>query len=157
MRTIKIIQQQGGSNHPSRGPSLDLVEELRHYYELCRRVLEVVEKEHQLLRIPETPDLKPLAALKKGLLPRLSESINRMRQQRQIWQQMDSGQRASYPEVPNLLRQNQDLIMKIIVLDRENEQILLRRGMLPANRLPAAQRQQSHYVTDLYRRGAQVS
>ncbi len=51
-----------------------------------------------------------------------------------------------------LLRQNQDLTMKIIVLDRENEQNLLRRGLVPARELPSVNRQRPHFVADLYRR-----
>jgi hypothetical protein len=42
--------------------------------------------------------------------------------------------------------------MKILVLDRENEQTLLRRGLIPAQHLPPAQRQRAHYVSDLYKR-----
>ena len=55
-------------------------------------------------------------------------------------------------EIPALLRQNQDLIMKIIVLDRENEQALLRRGLVPPKHLPPAERQRPHFVANLYRR-----
>jgi hypothetical protein len=53
------------------------------------------------------------------------------------------------------LRQNQDITMKLIVLDRENEQGLLRRGLLPASELPSANRQRPHYVADLYKRRGQ--
>jgi hypothetical protein len=42
--------------------------------------------------------------------------------------------------------------MKIIVLDRENEQTLLRLGLLPAQQLPPVERQRGHFVADLYRR-----
>ncbi len=45
--------------------------------------------------------------------------------------------------------------MKIIVLDRENEQVLLRKGMVPARHLPSADRQRPHFVADLYRRQVQ--
>jgi hypothetical protein len=65
---------------------------------------------------------------------------------------LDPAERQRYPEMPALMRACQDLIMKVIVLDRENEQTLLRRGLLPASRLPAAQEQQPHYVAQLYRR-----
>ena len=51
-----------------------------------------------------------------------------------------------------LLRQNQDLTMKIILLDRENEQSLLRRGLVPPRELPSVNRQRPHFVADLYRR-----
>ena len=49
-----------------------------------------------------------------------------------------------------LLRQNQDLTMKIIVLDRENEQNLLRRGLVPPRELPSVNRQRPHFVADLH-------
>jgi hypothetical protein len=44
--------------------------------------------------------------------------------------------------------------MKIILLDRENEQSLLRRGMVPARELPSVNRQRPHFVADMYRRQA---
>jgi hypothetical protein len=53
-----------------------------------------------------------------------------------------------------LLRQNQDLILKILLLDRENEQARLRRGLLPAAHLPSVHQQRPHFVAELYRRQA---
>ena len=35
---------------------------------------------------------------------------------------------------------------------RENEQALLRRGMIPPRHLPSAHRQRPHFVADIYRR-----
>jgi hypothetical protein len=37
-------------------------------------------------------------------------------------------------------------------LDRENEQLLLRRGLIPPKHLPPVQRQRPHYVASLYQR-----
>ncbi len=43
--------------------------------------------------------------------------------------------------------------MKIILRDRENEQKLLRQGLIPAEQLGKAQSTaRPHYVADLYRR-----
>jgi hypothetical protein len=86
------------------------------------------------------------------LLPRLNQSLNQIRQHRATWQSLSPTDRAQYPEVPGLLRQNQDLIMKIIVLDRENEQALLRKGLVPPRQLPSVNRQRPHFVADMYRR-----
>jgi hypothetical protein len=63
--------------------------------------------------------------------------------------------RAEHPEINALLRQTQDLTMKIIMLDRENEQSLLRRGLVPPRDIPSANRQRPHFVADLYRRQGQ--
>lgn len=129
-----------------------MVEDLRRHLTLCQEVLAVVERENQSLRDPAPgPECHTLQA-KKDLLPRLNQSLNQIRQHRTTWQKVAAAERAQHPEVAALLRQNQDLIMKIIVLDRENEQALLRQGRVPPRHLPPANRQRPHYVADLYRR-----
>jgi hypothetical protein len=133
-------------------PDPSLVADLRGHLALCQEVLALVESESQALRRPDTSLAFATYQAKKNLLPRLNQSLNQIRQHRANWRQLDAAQRARFPEVPELLRQNQDLIMKIIVLDRENEQALLRRGLVPPQHLPPAQRQRPHYVADLYRR-----
>ncbi len=75
-----------------------------------------------------------------------------LRVHRAAWQQLRPEVRAQHQELTALLRSNQALVMKIIVLDRENEQALLRRGLVPPRHLPPAQRQRPHFVADLYRR-----
>jgi hypothetical protein len=65
---------------------------------------------------------------------------------------VDAANRARHPEISALLRQSQDSVMKSIVLDRENEQGRLRRGLVPARHLPSARRQRPHFVAELYRR-----
>ncbi|MBP9902814.1 MAG: hypothetical protein KBH45_15240 [Verrucomicrobia bacterium] len=132
-----------------------MVEDLRRHLALCQEVLAVVERENQALRDTEKPPGFKTLQAKKDLLPRLNQSLNQIRQHRTTWQKVDPAERAQCPEVNALLRQNQDLIMKIIVLDRENEQGLLRQGLVPTHHLPPANRQRPHYVADLYRRRGQ--
>jgi hypothetical protein len=129
-----------------------MVEDLRRHLALCAEALALVETESQTLRDTAAGPAFTTYQAKKNLLPKLNQSLNQIRQHRATWQRLGSIERARFPEVPALLRQNQDLIMKIIVLDRENEQALLRKGLVPARHLPAAGRQRPHYVADLYRR-----
>jgi hypothetical protein len=89
---------------------------------------------------------------RRALLPRLVDSLARLRNSRVAWQGAGPEVRAGHPDVGTLVRRGQELLMKIIVLDRENEQALLRRGLVPVRDLPSVHRQQPHYVTDLYRR-----
>ena len=89
---------------------------------------------------------------RKNLLPRLDDSLNHLRQLRGRWQKLSLAERAQFSAVPALLRQNQDLVMRIILLDRENEQTLLRRRLVPARHLPPAPPPKPHFVADLYRR-----
>ncbi|NOS72118.1 MAG: hypothetical protein HOP33_19605 [Verrucomicrobia bacterium] len=129
-----------------------IIQDLRRHLALCQEILGVVESESEALRAAEGALNFTAYQAKKNLLPRLDQSLNQIRQHRSTWQRLEAAMRARFPEVPTLLRQNQDLIMKIIVLDRENEQALLRRGLVPPRHLPPASRQRPHFVADLYRR-----
>jgi len=51
-----------------------------------------------------------------------------------------------------LLQAGQDAVVRILMLERENQQALLRRGLCPAQHLPPAASQQPGYVAQLYRR-----
>lgn len=63
--------------------------------------------------------------------------------------------REPHPLVNLLLRSNTDMVMKIAALDRENEQLLLRHGLLPPGHAQtAAPRHQPHFATEVYRRHA---
>jgi len=61
---------------------------------------------------------------------------------------------AGCAEVKSLFRPYRVLLMRVLLLDRENQQALLRHGLLPARHLPATAGQQPHCVADLYRRHA---
>lgn len=126
--------------------------DLREHLGLCQDILTLVEREGQALRRPDPPPFAEFHQAKKNLLPRLSQSLDSLRRHRINWQKLGTDERARHPGIGMLLRQNQDLIMKIILLDRENEQSLLRRGLVPPRELPSAHRQRPHYVADLYRR-----
>ena len=130
----------------------EIAADLRRHLAVCTDLLAVVEQESQQLRRPPSPGQQAVVDHKNRLLPELTRSLERVRQHRLRWQNVDANARSQAPEIAPLLRQNQELIMKIIVLDRENEQLLLRQGLVPPRHLPAAGRQRPHYVAGLYRR-----
>ena len=55
------------------------------------------------------------------------------------------------PDIARLLKQSTDLILKIVSMDRENEQLMLRNKLVPPNHLPPAQRQNPSLVAKLYK------
>ena len=130
----------------------EIVTDLRESAALYREILSLVEREAQALGRSGSPPSTDITEARTSLLPRLNKSLTRLRQHRMTWQRLDPAERARQPETGSLLRQNQDLIMKILVLDRENEQALLRRGMFAPQQLPSVNQQRPHYVADLYRR-----
>jgi hypothetical protein len=130
----------------------EIVDELQARLALCQEVLDVIEREGHALRRTDNPSLFEFFQLRKNLLPRLNQSLDTLRKHRVNWQKFSPDERARHSEIGSLLRQNQDLTMKIILLDRENEQSLLRRGLIPAGDLPSVNRQRPHFVAELYRR-----
>jgi flagellar biosynthesis/type III secretory pathway chaperone len=130
----------------------EIRDDLQARLALCQEVLTVIEREGHALRRADQPSLFEFHQLRKHLLPRLNQSLDTLRRHRVNWQKFSPDERARHPEIGMLLRQNQDLTMKIIVLDRENEQSLLRRGLVPARELPSVNRQRPHFVAELYRR-----
>lgn len=124
--------------------------ELASHYEACQAVLALVTRESEALRRPGAFDGEAFARERAELLPRLTRSVEALRRVRESWQRLDPAIRARQTDVEALLRENQNLIMKVIVLDRENEQALLRRGLLPPGHLPSSQSQRPHLVAAQY-------
>jgi hypothetical protein len=129
-----------------------MLADLRAHQSVCRELLILAERESQALRQGQAAVLDEVHQTRKPLLPRLSDSLEKVRQHRIQWQRLTASERAAQPEIGFLVRQAQDLILRILLLDRENEQGLLRRGLIPPREIPAAQQQRPHFVAGLYRR-----
>jgi hypothetical protein len=143
-------QPSPGSRPLEFGP--DDVHALRQHLALCQEFLSLVERENQALRTSQSFRPTEFIELRKGLLPRLNQSYKKLEEVRGFWQRLSSTQRQQFPEVTLLLRQTQDIIMKIVLLDRENEQAMLRLGLAPSGNSPSANRQRPNFVAELYRR-----
>ncbi len=125
-----------------------MVAALTQHHSLCREILALAERENRALRDVESAATFEVVQERKTLLARLNASLLSLKDLRQ---KINAG--ASIPlETRKLAQQVQELIMRILVLDRENEQFLLRRGLIPARHVPPAARQKPHFVADLYRR-----
>ena len=64
---------------------------------------------------------------------------------------LTDAERKQHPDIAGALKQSTDLIMKIVSLDRENEQLMLRNKLVPPSHLPPAQRQNPNLVAKLYK------
>jgi hypothetical protein len=126
-----------------------LVADLRRHLELCRELHHIIERES---RMPRESGLGYSVEFfqKKSLLPFLDQSLNKLRQHRVGLGQSALRKNPGSEAACSLLRELQDLIMRIIVIDREVEQSLLRKGLVPARHLPSADRQRPQYVAGLY-------
>ena len=134
-----------------------MLTDLRQHQLLSREILSLAERESQALRQPSPGQpavLQEVSDLRRLLLPRLSESLEKVRKHREHWQTLTASERSSQPEIAFLVRQTQDLIMRVLLLDRDNEQGLLRLGLVPAREMNSVSGKRPHYVAGLYQRQA---
>lgn len=125
---------------------------LHTHLALCRELLSVVEQEHRALTDPRPPCLAEFSQARKRLLPRLEQSLHGLQKHRG---NRRDGARAEPPGadgVGALLRQCQETTMRILLLDRQNEQSLLRRGLVPVRELAFLSGQRPEVAAGLYQR-----
>ncbi len=130
----------------------DLERDLRAFLVLCEEALSFMSRENRALNATEEYQPFEFYQGRKGLLPRLDSAIPSLRRWRQTWQRLAAEERERCSEIRALLQAGQDAVVRILMLDRENQQALLRRGLCPARHLPSAASQQPGYVAQLYRR-----
>ena len=134
----------------------DLARELRGYLDLCRDFLALFSQENQALRRAQSWSPEPFNQQRKRLLPRLESGLIKLRSFRQWWERMPAGQREACGEIKDVCWDIQNLLPRLLLLDRENQQEMLRRGLVPATQLPPAASQRPNFVANLYLRHAAV-
>ena len=142
-------------SHPEAGAARDalsaLANELQTHISLCGEILVVVQQEHQKLKTSSVDDLAALQAGRQGMLERLNAAQESILTHKETWTRLQPTERQQRPDITNLLKQSTDLIMKIVSLDRENEQLMLRNKLVPPSHLPPAQRQNPNLVAKMYK------
>lgn len=130
----------------------EMISDLRAYLGICDEALALTTRENQALA--GAADYQPFEffQLRTSLLPRLETALVQLRKWREIWLRTSPEERASCSEVKVLFQSVQGLLMKLLLLDRENQQALLRRGLVPPRHLATAAVQQPNYVASVYKR-----
>jgi hypothetical protein len=128
---------------------MDDIEQLAHELRGQRKTLEALlllsRRDHA---VPQTE------VRRKNVLALLSQSLDTIRQNRNAWLRLDPAAKLDRPEITELLRENQNLILKILVLDKEKEETQRRSGQAPQRPETAASDPSPHWVSKLYRRNA---
>jgi hypothetical protein len=126
--------------------------DLRAFLSLCEEALTLATCENQALA--GAPEYQPaeFSPRRKNLLSGLDQSVAGLKRIRLAWQQADPAGRSRCEEVKSLCQAVQGTLMKVLLLDRENQQAMLRRGLVPVQHLPAAAAQRPHFVSGLYRK-----
>ena len=131
-----------------------LIADLRAFGDLCAEALALAQREHQALGSQASFAHQEFDRQRTKLLPDIEVLAGRFRSHRIAWERVPQSQRERFQELKRLFQNIQNLLMKIIRLDRENQQAMLKRGMVPTNHLPAAGAGRPHYVENLYRKNS---
>ena len=136
---------------PAQEFAAGLALDLRAFIALCEDALALVTRENQTLSTAKDYQPGEFHLRRKRLIPELDSALISLRKRRLAWRQ--AGQTGGHSEeIKSMFQTIQSLVMKILFLDRENQQAMLRLGLVPAKHLPPAAAQQPHYVAGLYRR-----
>ncbi len=130
----------------------ELDRDLRAFLVLCEEALSLFGRENRALAAAGEYQPFEFYQGRKNLLPRLDGAIPLLRKWRLAWQRLGAEERERCSEIKALLQAGQDAVVRVLMLERENQQALLRRGLCPAQHLPSAASQQPGYVAQLYRR-----
>ena len=128
--------------------------ELRSYLALCEEILNLTRSENQALLSPADYQPVQFNERRTALLPQIDSLLAKLRSRRLVWQQVPAAEREGCDEVNSLFQNIQNLLMKVLLLDRENQQAMLKRGLVPALHLPPAAVQRPNYVASLYQRNS---
>jgi hypothetical protein len=131
----------------------ELARELQQQRRTLHELLQAARREHEDRSAPPSP------AARKNFLALLSQSLDRIRQYRAAWVRLDPAQKQGHPEITEVLRDNQNLIMKILVLEREGEMEAARglRGLqrpAPAGDPAPPDRPGASFLARAYRRNS---
>jgi hypothetical protein len=127
---------------------------LREHLGVCDDLLMLAQKEAEALRQLGPFPAARIQSERKELLVRLESSSRSVAAQRTRWGQLNAPGCEIPPEFAGLVQTTLDTIMRVLVIDRENEESLLRRGLLPARALPRAEQSQPNFVARTYQRHA---
>jgi hypothetical protein len=128
---------------------------LREHLGVCDDLLMLAQQEAEALRQPGPFPAARIQSERKELLVRLESSSRSVAAQRTRCGQLNASGAEPPPELACLVQSTLDTIMRVLVIDRENEASLLRRGLLPARALPRAEQSQPNIVARTYQRYTQ--
>jgi hypothetical protein len=131
-----------------------LTSDLSAFACVCEEVLSLARREHQALSGPGAYEHNEFDQRRGELLPDIESLVRKFRAHRAAWRQLPQGQRDRFEELKRLFQNIQNLLMRVMVLDRENQQAMLKRGLVPVQHIPAAAAREPHYVADLYRKNS---
>ena len=129
-----------------------LANELNEYLGVCTRAYQLVQDENRCLTSVAPREAFSKADERKELLERVAGAMVRIKAHKALWSKLSPAERMKNMNISHLIKQNMDLIMKTVMLDRENEKLMLQHRMVPPDRLPSSAQNNPNAVAGMYQR-----
>lgn len=129
---------------------------IQNHLDICTQLLALAQQEAETLKTASALPNPAIQTERRALLNRLISGLSMISQKQGLWRQLCNERRELKAQMNQLIQTTLDTIMRVLVLDRENEQALLRRGLLPAHSLPPVEQSRPNYVSRLYQNHAQA-
>lgn len=136
------------------GVAQALIADLQAFAVVCEEIMTLTRHEHQALAGHGDYQSSEFYQERKRLLPDIELLLRKFRNHRTAWQQVPQSEREQFAELKALFQNIQGLLLRVMQLDKENQQAMLKHGLVPVKHLPSTAAQQPHYVADLYRRNS---
>ena len=111
---------------------------------LCDRTYQLILEENSLLKTGDQPPDENFLERKRNILSYLSVSLSALREH-------GRNAKSEIPKLRTIIEKAQQIILKTLLLDRENEQLLLKRTMSARPPVAALKPSMSH-LQKLYER-----
>lgn len=129
--------------------------DLREHLALCETALAVSSAESRALNGGDAYEPFDFYQKRKQLVSGLDASFVKLQTWRQVWQRLSPEERTGLADARAMFQAIGDITVRVMQLDRENQQALLRRGLVPSKHLSLATTPRpSHYVASVYRRNS---
>ncbi len=120
----------------------EILIDVEYHNGICLKLLEIIQQENRWLSSPKDDGSQnpPDQKLKRTLLESLSDAVAKIQGHRAalLDTTKNNPDAPKDPDVQAAIQSATDLIMKIVVIDRENEKLLMKRGMVPPENIPSS-------------------
>lgn len=133
----------------------EILKDVETHNDICRQLLDIVQQENRWLSSASDVEAPPPDQnLKESLSQNLSQSVSKIQAHRAALN--DASKRhpetTKDPTLQTAIQSATELIMKIVVIDRENEKLLMKRGMIPPGNIPSPYQYRPSEAVKAYQR-----
>ena len=119
----------------------EILNDVEIHNDICRRLLEIIQQENRWLSSASEEEIPlPDQRLKESLSQNLSRAVSKIQAHRAALNDETRlhPETQKDPKLQAAIQSATDLIMKIVVIDRENEKLLMKKGMIPPGNIPSS-------------------